>query len=218
MNGADLEGVEKTVQPIISRNPKQARGYYLLGWSYSRRTPTPENLDKATAAFSTAYALNPEMTDIPAELGRLRILAGDYQGAVVQLTKAWNSGPHTDDVAFNLAKAYRSLGDKAKATQMSEEFRHLSDIKTRSSALQKRLATNPNDVEAALELAELEVNRQNWEEAGPLIQALLKIRPDDTRLLKSAIRFYQGIGDKEGLKYFSERLATQQEKSGRAMK
>lgn len=218
LNAADLEGVEKTVQPIISRNPGLARGHYLLGWSYSRRTPTPANLEKAITAFRRAFELNTEMTDIPAELGRLGILAGDYKGAVVHLEQAWKDTPHTPDVAFNLAKAYRSLGDSAKAARMSAEFKRLSDLETRSNALQKRLAINPNDVESAIELADLETSKQNWEDAASLIQALLKVRPDDPRLLKSALRLNQGIGDSEGVKYFSERLANQQEKASKPTK
>jgi Flp pilus assembly protein TadD len=180
-----------------------------MGFAYARRTPTPENLQRATTEFEAAYRMDETQKDVVAELGRLRVQAGDYRGAVTYLEKAWQQGPRTEDIAFNLAKAYRGLGDATRAAQMSAEFKRLSEIHTRTNALNKQLAVNPKDVDAAIELADLEVEAQNWEEAVPLIQTLLKVRPNDPRVLSAAARLYHGIGDDRSAKAMEERLAAQ---------
>ena len=206
LGAADVEGGVKTLETVITRSPGDAKAHYLLGWAYARRTPTPENLAKATAAFEKARTLNPEQKEIPAELGRLKILARDYRGAIAPLETAWKQGPPTDEIAYNLSKAYRATGDAARATQMSQEFKRLSDAKTTEAELRKRLALDSKDVVAATQLAELQVQTQNWEEAGPLIQTLLRIRPDDERVLRAAARLYAGVGDTQSAAVFEERL------------
>jgi Flp pilus assembly protein TadD len=210
LNAADLDGVEKTIRQVLVAKPGEAKAHYLLGWAYARRTPTPENLKQATDSFLKAYQLNPGLSDVPAELGRLRILAGDSAGAKTYLEKAWTVGPQTEDVAFNLAKVYRSLGDTVNAATMNAEFKRLADRKTRTESLQKRLSTNQNDIDAAIELAELSVEAKNWEEASALLQPLQSMRPDDVRVLTASVKLYQGIGDTESAKAFEQRLVLQQ--------
>ncbi len=214
LSAADLEGVDQTILTILAREPNNAKAHYLLGWTYSRKTPTPENLTKATSAFETAYRLNPELTDIPAELGRLQVQSGRYQAALPYLERAWNLEPHAD-IAFNLAKAYQGLGNAAKAADMSAAFKKLSDLDTRTRALQKRLAVNTTDVEAAIELSECHIQAKNWEEASPLLRELLRIRPDDTRVLKAALLLFQGTGNTSAENTIQLRLAQQAKRGGR---
>lgn len=212
LDGADLDGTVRTVERVLARNPESATAQYLIGCAFARRTPTPENLEKAKAALEAAYRLDPQQENLVTELGRLYVLAGNYPKAVAFLEKSWRQGPQTEDIAFNLAKAYRGRGDTVRAAAMTTQFRRLSDNTTRSNALQKRLAVNARDVEAALGLAELQVEAKDWEAALPLVQTLLSALPDDPRALRLALRLLQGTGDKEGAAMMRERLAQQQAK------
>lgn len=218
INAADLEGTERTVRGILERDPNNAKAYLLLGSLNARRTPTPENVKVAMEAFSNAYRLDPELKSVVPEMGRLRLLAGDYRGAVEYLGKAWQAGPQTQDIAFNLAKAYRGMGDIARANQMSAAFKRLSEISTRSAALEKRLGVNPQDVASAIALAELQVETKDWEAVTPLIQTLLNVRPEDSRVLQAAARVAEGTGDTESAAVLRERLAQRKSRGNRKAK
>jgi Flp pilus assembly protein TadD len=207
LNAADLEGAEKTARTVIAQSPNYATAWYVLGWSFSRRTPTPNNIKEALNAFEKSIIIDPTNVEVMTELGRLYLSEGRLPQAQTMLEKAWRGGTHTDQLAFQLAQLYRRQNNTAKATEMQTTFEKLHKAVTEREALTKRLSTNPNDADTALALAELEFEAENTEEALSLLQGVLQVRPSDPHALRDAIRFFEKVGDSARVKEFKERLA-----------
>ncbi len=207
LDAADLNGAEQTAQKVIAHAPNYARAYYVLGWSRARRTPTPDTLRGATQAFEKLVQLDPSRTDAYAEIGRLRSLAGDNRGAVTALETAWKSGQHSEEVAFNLANAYRKVGEAGKADQMTATFKMLSDYQTKYEALRKTLAVSPHNLNAMQQMADLEIHSGNYMAAAPLLQELLRERPQDKQALLAAEQLYLGLGEKQRAAAMQQRIA-----------
>jgi Flp pilus assembly protein TadD len=206
LNAADLDGAEKTSRNILARDRDYATAWFVLGWSYSRRTPTPENVREGIAAFAQTVRLRPKEAVAHAELGRLQLIAGDLPAATRSLEAAWRMGPQTDQVAFQLAEAYRRAGQTQKAQQMQATFARLHSAVTRRDALKKRLSVDPNDLDARLELGVLELDAGNLNEAGGYLQRVVQARPDDPQALAAAVRFFTQAGDAQRARAFQERL------------
>jgi Flp pilus assembly protein TadD len=207
LNAADLEGAEKTVRTVLARTPDYAKAWYVLGWSFSRRTPTPENIKEALSAFEKSLTLTPNNVEVMTELGRLYLAENRLPQAQTMLEKAWQQGPRTDQMAFQMAQVYRRQNSATKATEMQATFEKLHKAVTERDALVKRLTTNPTDAETALKLAELEFDAGNIEEALSLLQGVLQVRPEDPRALADAVKFFQKTGNAALVKEFQERLA-----------
>ena len=197
LDASDLPGAERLARAVIARDPRYSTAWYTLGRSYSRRDPTPENLKISIDSYTKAVALNPALGDAYSELGRLRVLAGDYKGAIRDLEYLWKHGVHNKEGAFNLATAYRKVGDAAHADKLSREFKRMSDFATRYDALSKHLSVEPSNLDVALELAELETQSGNLADAIPLVQGVLQKRPRDPRALRAAVALYDRLGQQQ---------------------
>jgi tetratricopeptide (TPR) repeat protein len=207
LDGSDLEAAEKVAREVIARDPKYATAYYTLGRSYSRRTPTPENLKEGIAAFEKALEMKPEWGDAYSELGRMRLNAGDTKGAIAALEFVWNKGGRTEDAAFHLGNAYRKVGQIAKADALGKEFKRLSQQNTKYEALRKRVTIDPNNVDAAIELGELEMDRKGYNDAQMLLEGALRARPKDVRALNAVIKLYKSTGNGKLATPYEQRLA-----------
>ena len=208
LDASDLTGAERSARDVIARNPAYATAWYTLGRAYARRDPTPENLSEAIAAFTKAVELNSAFGDAWGEIGRLKVLAGDYKGAISSLEHIWKKGVRTKEAAFNLATAYRRTGDITKARALSAEFKRISDFSDRYEALQKRLSVEPNNLDAATQLAEMEIQSGNLDNARILVQGVLQRRPRDRRALKAAADMYSKLGDADLARAYKQRLVS----------
>ncbi len=210
LDASDWPAAERTARRVIARNPNYATAWYSLGRSYSRRDPTPDNLREAIAAYTRSVELNPAFGDAWAELGRLKVLSGDYKGAIASLEFIWKRGVKTKEAAFNLATAYRRAGNEARAEQVAAEFKRISDFSSRLEALEKHLSVEPNNLEVALQLGEMDIQSGNLPDAATLVEAVLHKRPHDPRALKAAAELYKRMGQPDLAQAYSRRLASAQ--------
>lgn len=206
LDAGDFEGAERSARQAIAKKADFATAYFVLGWSYSRRTPTPDNLKEAIGAFTRFVELAPDRADGFAELGRLYLLAKQPKQAIAALETARKSGLDDAQLAFDLSRAYREAGNAAEADKLQAEFKRISDYSIRYDALMKRITTNPANIEAALELIELQTGAKRWADAEALIGRLLTARPSDPRVLRAAIATYEGLGQKEAAQVLRNRL------------
>lgn len=206
LDDADLDGAAKTIHSVITQHPSYAMAYYVLGWDYARRTPTPDNLQIAIQAFEKLRQLDPTHLDALEELGRLYLLAGQNQKAIHTLTEAWNQGDRTSECAYNLATAYRNLGMQDKATAMLQQYQRISNLMTRYNFLLKQATTRPKDVKIATALANIELELHNPEKASQLINAVLQRAPDNPLALKAAATIYANLGDRQKALFYQKRF------------
>lgn len=206
LDAGDFASAESTVRKVLVRSPNYVTAWYVLGWSYSRRAPTRDNAREAIHAFEELLKLDPKRGDGYAELGRLCLMQGNAQGAEKALLVARQLLPNEPDVTFNLSAAYRKMGETKQAEQFAAEFKQQSDYATRFEALKKTLSVSPNNVEAALQMAELQIGARRYSEAQPLMQAILQRLPEDPRALAAAVNLYKGVGEMKAVKFYEQRL------------
>jgi predicted Zn-dependent protease len=71
--------------------------------------------DEAIAAFTKAIALNPDLAQPRAEIGKLLLKRGDTRAAIAHLQRAVALEPENAGAAYTLARAYQKTGDTARA-------------------------------------------------------------------------------------------------------
>ncbi len=206
LDTADLKGSEQTLQQVLAVQPNYATAWYVLGWAYARSTPTPQNVQAAIHAFQKLQALDSSRTDALAELGRLQMQQGNAAAAASLLQTAWNRGMQSQEVAFDLASAYRRTGKTAQAAAMDKQFQRISQFNTEYQSLQKQLITHPHNVSIALELAQLEIGAKDYAAAQPLMNVILQQDAENPTALQCAIRLYQAVGEKQIAQAYQQRL------------
>lgn len=207
LDASNLTAAEEIARDVLSRNPSYATAWYTLARSYARRTPTPGNLKEAVRSYEKAIEFNPALADAFAEIGRLKLLAGDPGGAIRPLQHLYSKGVRTKETLFNLAAAYRRLGDAARAEQMSRQFRAISEFESRYAATEKRFSIDPTNLTVALDLAELRVAAKEAEDALPLLQMVIEGRPRDPQSLRRAAALYERLGNRQVALALRQRLA-----------
>ncbi len=207
LDAMDYPKAEALARAVLAKDPKYATGWYTLGRAFTRRTPTPENLKTAIDAFEKTVELNPGIGDAYAELGRLKVLSGDPQGAVKSLTFVWERGTRTKETAYNLAAAYRKIGLPKEAAKMSLEFKRLSDYQTEKDILLKRMQVHPGDSDIVIEFAELEVASGDASEAVNYLKLVLQERPHEKRALQAMVAACEKLKQPEMVTAYRERLA-----------
>ncbi len=206
LDDADLDGAANTIRGVITRNPNYPTAYYVLGWDYARRDPTPSNLQTAIQAFEKLQQLDPSRTDAREELGRLYLLSGNNQKAIAVLHKAWLQGDRSAECAYNLATAYRNIGDRLKASAMLQQYQRISSLTARYNTLLKRAVARPNDIATAIALAQAEVEIGNHEGAVKIMNSVLQTAPTNPIALKAAVEIYKSAGALATAHFYQERL------------
>ncbi len=206
LDAGDFVGAEASARSALKKSPDFQTAWFVLGFSFSRRNPSPENLREAITAFERLAQLAPDRGDGLSELGRLYILAARPEDARKTLEAIWNKGFKSDEIAFNLAKAYRQTGDLKRSSQMTVEFNRMSQYMRSHEDLTKQMIIGSNRPEVALKLVKLEIQAGNFESAIPLLEKLLKLQPADTETLKAAVSAYKGIGNSAAVAFYSSRL------------
>ncbi|MEX2140623.1 MAG: tetratricopeptide repeat protein, partial [Pirellulales bacterium] len=121
---------------------------------------------EATAADAPAEATKPANKSQTAqelfEAGRKLFFQGDYKGAVEKLASAAAADPAKTSYKLLLSKAHRLSGASDKATAVLEAI----------------LKTNPDHVEAGVELAELLSPQKQPDRVIAVLEPLLKYKHD----------------------------------------
>ena len=126
----------------------------------------------------------------------MRIEANDADGAVVDLREALNQQPQAVQLMVLLSKAYErqgaidlandQFGEALKASKYNPEIalQYITLLKRRGKfdtidlVLNETVNRNPTNVKLLATLAELRLNKQDWEGAQQVAEVLLKLSPD----------------------------------------
>jgi tetratricopeptide (TPR) repeat protein len=80
--------------------------------------PAAPEAAEAVAALRKSIAANSSFAPAHSELGRLLLKRDDVDGAIVELERATMLDPEATAALYNLAQAYRSKGDRQRATEL----------------------------------------------------------------------------------------------------
>lgn len=105
--------------------PQEAQTHFALGQFLARSGAVPDRITEAHADLLRAVELSPNLTEGYLTLGHLDNQAGRWAEARRWLEKARSLAPHQPEIAFELARAYRHLGETAAAKTEAERHQKI---------------------------------------------------------------------------------------------
>ena len=100
------------------------------------------------------------------------------QQAVAHYQKAIARKPYVQSAYYNLAKAYRLLGDTVAATEQLKLFQQMKTYYDRTYAIEGALAEDPMNPTLRLELAEVHLAHKHISAAMTTYQSLIRLHPE----------------------------------------
>jgi tetratricopeptide (TPR) repeat protein len=123
--GAEAEAL-KEFGLELQNDPTNADAAYEIG--EMRRKAG--QIDQAVASFRRAVESYPAFEEALVGLGRTLVASGDPAGAVPHLRKAVTLNPRDEVAFYQLAQAYRALGQEAEQQKALAEFERLRTART----------------------------------------------------------------------------------------
>ncbi len=119
----------QALETAIALGADTAEAYYFLALSITEAAP--EDRAAAQQALDKALLRNPDDPYIRALTGKLALNGSDYQTAIEHLEQAVRLFPDYFQAHYNLANAYRALGDEDKALREMKEVRRIRQNRTK---------------------------------------------------------------------------------------
>jgi tetratricopeptide (TPR) repeat protein len=116
---------------FVSLHPGNAMAHYFYAVALTKQERSQENLVEVESQLNTAIKLDPHLGNAYLQLGILRTEREDFPGAVAAFQKAIETTALPDEAHYRLAQVYRRTGDTEKARQEAEQFRQISEQKSK---------------------------------------------------------------------------------------
>lgn len=168
-----LDIAEQHAKEAVQRCPTDADPHYRLGYIYTHQA----KFDAALASFKQTLSHNPDFAEVYEWLGLIALMQQKPQQAVEHYQKAIERKPYVQSAYYNLAKAYRLLGDVAAATEYLQLFQQMKTYYDRTYAIEGTLAEDPMNTTLRLELAEVHLAHKHISAAITTYQSLIRLNP-----------------------------------------
>ena len=186
---SQLNIAEQHAKEAVERAPADADTHYRLGYIYTHQA----KFDEALAAFKRTLAQNPGFPEVYEWLGLIALMRNEPQQAVTYYQTAIEKKPYVQSAYYNLAKAYRLLGDMPAATEQLKHFHQMKAYYDRTYALESALAEEPLNTTLRLELAEIHLAHKHIAAAVATYQALIRLHPNLTVGYDKLGRLYMNL-------------------------
>ncbi|MDE0682179.1 MAG: tetratricopeptide repeat protein [Candidatus Poribacteria bacterium] len=169
-----LDIAEQHAKEAAERCPTDADTHYRLGYIYTHQA----KLDAALAAFKRTLTRNPDFPEVYEWLGLIALMRNEPQQAVAHYQTAIEKKPYVQSAYYNLAKAYRLLGDTSAAAEQLKRFHQMKAYYDRTYAIEGALTEEPMNTILRLELAEIHLKHKHISAAVATYHALIRLHPD----------------------------------------
>ena len=184
-----LDIAEQHAKEAVQSCPTDADTHYRLGYIYTHQA----KFDAAIASFSHTLARNPDFAEVYEWLGLIALMEQQPQQAVEYYQKAIEKKPYVQSAYYNLAKAYRLLGDITAATEQLEMFQQMKGYYDQTYAIEGALAEDPMNTTLRLKLAEVHLAHKHISAAITTYQSLIRLRPELTTGYDKLGRLYMNL-------------------------
>ncbi len=194
----DYDRAEIVLKTALEKSSGQPDPFLWLGYVYSHRVASPDNSRQAKSYLLKALAIDSERAEANFEYGRLLARERRNAEALPYLKKAVARKRHYSAALQTLSQTATALGLKAEAETALQTFERESKWSEREKALLKQYVAKPDDLEKKIELANLELDREEPEAARIFLLSAQKNAPADPRILialKRADRISAGKSD-----------------------
>lgn len=99
--------------------PERAYGYHNLGCAYLDKV---KNLDRAEKSFEQALSLDPFFPRLRTQMGYVRLMRGDLEGALSHYNQAIYMNPLDSEALLNRGDVFERLGRRAEALDSYRRF------------------------------------------------------------------------------------------------
>ena len=186
---SQLDTAEQHAKEAVQRCPTDADTHYRLGYIYTHQA----KFDAARTAFKQTLAHNPDFAEVYEWLGLIALMQQKPQQAVEHYRKAIKRKPYVQSAYYNLAKAYRLLGDTAAATQQLQLFQQMKTYYDRTYAIEGALAEDPMNTTLRLELADIHLAHKHISAAITTYQSLIRLNPESATGYDKLGRLYMDL-------------------------
>ncbi len=184
-----LDIAEQHAKEAVQRCPTNADTHYRLGYIYTHQT----KLDAARTAFKRALTHNPDFAEVYEWLGLIALMQQRPEQAVPHYQTAIQKKPYAQSNYYNLAKAYRLLGNTAAATEQLKLFEQMKTYYDQTYAIEGTLAEDPTNTTLRLKLAEIHLAHKHTIAAITTYQALMRLNPTLTTGYDKLARLYMNL-------------------------
>lgn len=186
---SQLDIAEQHAKEAVQSRPSNADTHYRLGYIYTHQA----KFDEALAAFKRTLARNPDFSEVYEWLGLIALMRNEPQQAVTHYQTAIEKKPYVQSAYYNLAKAYRLLGDLPAAREQLKLFHQMKTYYDRTYAVESALAEEPMNPTLRLKLAEIHLAHKHISAAVATYQALIRLHPNLTVGYDKLGRLYMNL-------------------------
>jgi tetratricopeptide (TPR) repeat protein len=114
---------------LMRTSPKLYEGPYYKGLAVAEGIHVPKPcavFEQARHLFEQALRLDPGSAKVHLALGKLLLKHGQLSLAIPEFERAVRADPENPDAYYNLATAYRNVGQREKSTQAFSKFEQLN--------------------------------------------------------------------------------------------
>jgi tetratricopeptide (TPR) repeat protein len=210
----DRAGARDAYEKALVLNPKSSLAVNNLAYLYSEHF---EQFDRALELAKRARALLPQDARTADTLGWVLVKKGQYVQGIPLLQECTAKLPDEPEVQYHLGVAHYMLGNEPAALgefehalELGSAFPHADDARARLAilklspaqvgpeargALEKRLATTPDDPVALFRLGEIARRGGDMDKALTLYSTVLKTNPKHAGALIGQARVYTAKRD-----------------------
>ena len=184
-----LDIAEQHAKEAVQRCPTDADTHYRLGYIYTHQA----KFDEARTAFKHTLARNPDFAEVYEWLGLIALMQRKPQQAVAHYQTAIQKKPYVQSPYYNLAKAYRLIGNMAAATEQLKLFEQMKTYYDRTYAIESALTEDPTNTTLRLKLAEIHLAHKHVAAAIATYQALIRLNPTFITGYDKLARLYMNL-------------------------
>lgn len=169
-----LDVAEGHAKLAVERCSPVADTYYRLGFIYTHQA----KFEDALIAFKRTLELNPDFAEVYQWLGLIALMQKKPQEAITHYKTAIQKKPFIQSAYYNLAKAYRLMGDMESAAFQLRLFQKMKAYYDQTYAIEGFLSEDPANAALRMQLAKIHVEHSNMSAAIATYQAVIRLDPE----------------------------------------
>ena len=173
----------------VDISPTDADTHYRIGYIHTHQA----EFKKAITSFQTAIKLNPDFAEVYEWLGLIAVMQNKPKAAITYYKKAIQKKPYIQSIYYNLAKAYRLLGDLESAKKQLILFQKMKNYYDKTYALEGFLTEDPHNSALRMKLAETHSQHQHFSAAINTYKTIIQLNPKYVEAYDKLGRIYMGL-------------------------
>lgn len=170
---------ETAYRNAVKLAPSQAIAQLALGRMLLQAATTPQEIQAALQNLTRAAQLDATFPLTFLLLGQAEARQEHWIEARTALEQAERLDPSSADVAFELARVYRRVGDSVAAAHATRRHEELRDFALQKYTLVSRLESQPENTTVRLQIARLCTEHNEYSEALYYYRSLLARSPQN---------------------------------------